>query len=135
MKAGGRKIRSEVHKLINYILNKEEFPQQWKEPIAVPIYKRGDKTVCSNYQGISLLFKHIRTLNQRPALKGHFTMHSKSFAVINVDLDVTGQPPPPQTHTHTLSLSLSLHSSHTWKEIEIQRGSASTICYKLRESL
>ena len=55
IKAGGRTIRSEIHKLINSIWNKEELPEQWKESIIVPIYKKGDKTDCSNYRGISLL--------------------------------------------------------------------------------
>jgi hypothetical protein len=35
--------------------NKEEFPEEWKESIIVPIYLKGDKTDCSNYKGISLL--------------------------------------------------------------------------------
>jgi len=51
-KAGGRKIRSEFHKLINSIWNKEELPGEWKESIIVPICKKGDKTDCSNYRGI-----------------------------------------------------------------------------------
>jgi len=32
-----------------------ELPEEWKESIVVPIYKKGDKRECSNYRGISLL--------------------------------------------------------------------------------
>jgi hypothetical protein len=55
IKAGGRKIRCVIHKLIISIWNKEELPEVWKESIIVPIHKRGDKTDCNNYRGISLL--------------------------------------------------------------------------------
>jgi hypothetical protein len=37
------------------IWNKEELPEEWKESVIVPIYKKGDKTDCSNYRGISRL--------------------------------------------------------------------------------
>jgi hypothetical protein len=49
IKAGCEILYSEIHRLICYILNKEKLPQQWKESISVPIYKKGDKTVCNNY--------------------------------------------------------------------------------------
>jgi hypothetical protein len=49
IKAGGRIIRSEVHKLIISIWNKEELPEEWKESDTAPIYKKGDKTDGSNY--------------------------------------------------------------------------------------
>jgi len=55
IKAGGRTIFCAIHKLIISIWNKEELPEEWKESIIVPIYKKGDKTDCSNYRGISLL--------------------------------------------------------------------------------
>ena len=56
--AGRRKFprsRSEIHKLINSIWNKEELPEEWKESSIVPVYKKGDRTDCSNYRGISIL--------------------------------------------------------------------------------
>jgi hypothetical protein len=55
IQAGGEALHSEIHKLIKLISNKEELPHQWKESIVVPIHKKGDKTDCSNYRGISLL--------------------------------------------------------------------------------
>jgi len=55
IKAGGITICYEIHKLITSIWNKEELPQEWKESIIVPIYKKRDKTDCSNYRDITLL--------------------------------------------------------------------------------
>jgi hypothetical protein len=46
IKAGGRIIQSEIHKLIISIWNKEELPEQLKESIIMPIYKKRDKTNC-----------------------------------------------------------------------------------------
>jgi len=55
IKAGGRTICCAIHKLIISIWNKGELPEEWKESIIVPIYKKGGKTDCNNYRGISLL--------------------------------------------------------------------------------
>ena len=55
IKEGCRTIRYQIHKLIVSIWNKEELPVEWKESIIVPIHKKGDKTDCNNYRGISRL--------------------------------------------------------------------------------
>jgi hypothetical protein len=51
IKAGDETLYSEIHRLICCIGNKEELPQQWKESVIVPIYKKGDKADCNYYRG------------------------------------------------------------------------------------
>jgi len=55
IKARNRRIRYKIHKLIISIWNKEVLPEGRKESVIVPIYKKGDKTDCSNYRGITPL--------------------------------------------------------------------------------
>jgi hypothetical protein len=55
IQAGGEILLSVIHKLINSVWNKEELPDQWKESTIVSVHKKGDKTDCNNYRGISLL--------------------------------------------------------------------------------
>ena len=57
IKAGGRTIRCEIHKLIISIWNKEKFPEEWSgrnRSLYLSI-RRAKKTGCSNYRGVSLL--------------------------------------------------------------------------------
>jgi len=54
-KAGGRTICLEIHKLITSIWKKEKLPEEGKESIIISIHKKGDKTDCNNYRGISPL--------------------------------------------------------------------------------
>jgi hypothetical protein len=63
IQAGREILHSEIHKLIKLICNKEELPHQWKESIVVPTHKKGDKTDCNNYQGISLLSTSYKILS------------------------------------------------------------------------
>ena len=55
IKAGGRTICLEIHKLFTSIWKKEKLPEEWKKSIIMPIHKEGDKTDCNNYRGIILL--------------------------------------------------------------------------------
>jgi hypothetical protein len=63
IQAGGEILLSVIHKLVNSVWNKEELLDQWKESIIVPIHKKGDKTGCDNYRGISLLSSYKMLLN------------------------------------------------------------------------
>jgi hypothetical protein len=44
-------------------LNNEELTDQWKKSITVPVHKKGDKTDCNNYRGISLLSTSYKMLS------------------------------------------------------------------------
>jgi hypothetical protein len=44
-------------------------PEHWKESITVPIYKKGDKTDCSNYREISLFSTAYIMLSNIPLLR------------------------------------------------------------------
>jgi hypothetical protein len=64
IQAGGEILLSENHKLINSIWNKEELSDQWKKSIIVSVHKKGDKSDCNNYRGISLLSTSYKTLSE-----------------------------------------------------------------------
>jgi len=53
----------EIHELFISIWKEEKLPEEWKESIIVPIHKKGDKTDCNNYRGISLLLTTYKILS------------------------------------------------------------------------
>jgi hypothetical protein len=44
IQAESETLCSEIQKLINSILNKEELLEQWKESVILTVYRKGDKT-------------------------------------------------------------------------------------------
>ena len=50
-----RTILREVHRLTILIWRQGKVPQQWKDAVVTVLHKKGDKTECGNYRGISLV--------------------------------------------------------------------------------
>ena len=50
-----RTILLEFHRLTTLIWRERKVPQQWKEAVITVLHKKGDKTECGNYRGISLV--------------------------------------------------------------------------------
>jgi sorting nexin-29 len=100
--------------------NKEEFPEQWKESIIVPIYEKGDnKMDCSNYRGISLLSTSFKILSN--ILLSRLTPY--------VD-EIIGNHQCGFRHNR----SDILHSSDTGEEMGVQWDYTSAI-YRFQENL
>ena len=85
IKAGVKTIRSEIHKLINYIWNKEQLPEEGKASIILPVYGKGSNKDCNNYKGISLLSTPYKILSNilfswlTPNGKENFCDHQCGF--------------------------------------------------------
>jgi hypothetical protein len=54
IKDGGIEQQRRIQKLIMKIWNEETLTTEWMEGIICPIFKKGDRTICSNYRPITL---------------------------------------------------------------------------------
>ena len=54
-KYGGANLSNRLHRWIIKVWEEGHVPQAWKDDNIVTIYKKGDRTECGNYRGISLL--------------------------------------------------------------------------------
>jgi hypothetical protein len=56
IQAAGPQMNSRlVYRLVTNVWTKEKMPNEWNLALICPIYKKGEKSECSNYRGISLL--------------------------------------------------------------------------------
>jgi hypothetical protein len=52
---GKQVLLSSLHKIFNHILNVGCFPETWTDGLIIPLHKKGDINVATNYHGITLL--------------------------------------------------------------------------------
>ena len=55
IKRGGPKLISTLHEIIKEAWKTAVVPQDWKDAQLITIFKKGDRKLCGNYRGISLL--------------------------------------------------------------------------------
>lgn len=55
LKKGGDSLVDQLYHLISNIWNREKMPEDWKEALIIPVFKKGDRATFGNYRGISLL--------------------------------------------------------------------------------
>jgi hypothetical protein len=55
LRAGGDTVVERLHALIRQVWDTENVPEDWKDGMIIPLHKKGDRSLCSNYRGITLL--------------------------------------------------------------------------------
>ena len=55
LKYGNDGLKSKLIEIIKRIWNEEEMPEEWQTAIYIPLHKKGDRSRCSNYRGLSIL--------------------------------------------------------------------------------
>lgn len=75
LKKGGKRIGGIMHNLILRIWREEKIPSDWRKAIVIPIYKKGDKEICGNYRGISLLSNAYKVLSK--VIQGRLEQYTK----------------------------------------------------------
>jgi len=54
-KFGGNKLKMHILELFNTITDKNQMPQEWETGMVINIHKKGTKSKCEHYRGITLL--------------------------------------------------------------------------------
>ncbi|XP_055633326.1 uncharacterized protein LOC129773707 [Toxorhynchites rutilus septentrionalis] len=64
IKMGPEKLVSYLHRLIVRIWETEQLPQEWKDGVICPFFKKGDKLDCENFRAITVLNAAYKVLSQ-----------------------------------------------------------------------
>ena len=64
-----------LHRLTILIWRQGKVPQQWKDTVITVLHKKGDKTECGNYRGISLVSHAGKVLLKEVARKAGVSLH------------------------------------------------------------
>ena len=55
LRAGGECVMQQLLRIINAAYVSEAVPVDWQRGVISPLFKKGEKTVCDNYRGVTLL--------------------------------------------------------------------------------
>ena len=94
-----------LHTICQQIWKTQQWPQDWKRSVFIPICKKGNAKECSNYHTIALI-SHTSKLMLKN-LQARLQQYMNSFQMFNLVLEKAGKPEiklPSSTATAAKSL-------------------------------
>ena len=76
-----------LHSICQQIWKTQQWPQDWKRPIFIPIPRKGSGKECSNYQTLSLISQVNKVIHK--IFKARFQQY---FQMYKLDLEKTEEP-------------------------------------------
>ena len=78
-----------LHSICQQIWKTQQWPQNWKRSVFIPIPKKGNAKECSNYRTI-ILISHASNVMLKIL---HFnSMRTENFQMFKLDLEKAGEP-------------------------------------------
>ena len=78
LKLGGDSVTSALHRIIIKVWQTGNWPEDWTQSTFVPLFKKGDPTVCANYRTISLISHASKVLAGDPSeMRRRHSAHCK----------------------------------------------------------
>jgi len=90
IKRGGNKLAEVLHNIITEAWNQSEVSQDWKDALLITIFKKGDRKICGNYRGMSLLSIPRKCLSGSYST-GQQVLLKAFFRKLNVVLEQEGE--------------------------------------------
>ena len=74
----GSEVRNTLLKIMSMIFEKGKVPSDFRRTLIKPLYKKGDKSECGNYRGISLVSVGSKSVG-RDAVEKSFRRRTMMF--------------------------------------------------------
>jgi len=99
-----------MHRIITAVWINGIWPEDWTQSTFVPLFKKGDPTVCANYRTISLI-SHASKVLLKVILN-----RIKDKAEVEVAEEQAGFPPQRGTHNHLCSLRILMEKARAHRQ-------------------
>ena len=81
-----------LHSICQQIWKTQQWPEDWKRSVFIPIPKKGNAKECSNYCTIAFISHTSKVMIKKFTKMGYNSMSAMNFQMFKLDLENTEDP-------------------------------------------